>query len=272
MSKIAAHRVGGNREGNGADPVSMEATARFGIFELDPRRRELRRKGVRVPLQQQPLALLHLLLARQGDIVSREQIEQTLWPDDRIIDFERSINTAIRKLRRALRDDAGAPTYIETVPRAGYRLMIPVTGGTEKKQAPCAIGVLPLRDLTGTPDPRHFVDGLTDALITELARGTRLRVVSRCTMSRYKDSQQSLPEIARELNVQAVVEGSVLRSENRIRISARLLDATEDRHLWAQAYDRNLQDTFRLSDEIADAIASSAAQALSDRASSCRPS
>ncbi len=250
-------------QGAAARPVEQGIT-RFGLFELDLRRRELRRKGIKVALQHQPFEILKLLVAHRGDFVTRELIQETLWPDGRFVDFERSINTAIMKLRQALRESASSPAYIETVPRSGYRLIAPIEeDALERKPDIIAIAVLPLQDFSGLPDGQYFVDGLTDALITEMARRSRLRVVSRLTMSRYKDSSLSVQEIAAELNVQAIVEGSVMRSADRIRISARLLDAIEDRHLWAQTYERELQDILRLHEEVATAIVSSAARALS---------
>ncbi len=119
-----------------------------------------------------------------------------------------------------------------------------------------------MKDLSGSPEGQYFVDGLTDALTTEMARRSQLRVVSRISMSRCKDAQHTVRQIAEELNVQAIVEGSILRSQSRIRISARLLDAIEDRHLWAQTYDRNLEDILLLSSEIATDIVSSVSRAL----------
>jgi TolB-like protein/Tfp pilus assembly protein PilF len=236
---------------------------RFGIFELDLRSSELRRKGVKVKLQQQPFEILRLLVAHPGQFVSRESIQKTLWPDNYFVDFEGSINTAMMKLRRALREDANSPTYIETVARNGYRWIAPIIGESPAQSKGIrAIAILPLQDLSGIPDSEYFVDGLTDALITEMAQRSELHVVSRMTTVRYKHSQQSMQQIAKELNVQAVVEGSILRSGDRIRVSARLLDAIEDRHLWAQTYDRNLQDILILQQDVVTAIVTSAALAL----------
>lgn len=243
-------------------PVAEPDIVRFGLFELDLRRAELRRKGVGIPLQHQPFEILRLLVAQHGDFVSRELIQQTLWPDGGGVDFERSINTAIMKLRQALRESASAPTYIETVPRSGYRLIAPLAGADETTPAIAAIAILPLRDLSSSPDTQYFVDGLTDGLITEMVRRSGLRVVSRISMSRYKHSHQSARAIAAELNVQAIIEGSILRSASRIRISARLLDAVGDRHVWAQTYDRNLEDILLLYQEIATDIVSCVSRAL----------
>lgn len=237
--------------------LSEPAVVRFGVFELDLRRRELRRKGVLIKLHQQPYEILALLVRHRGELVSRELIQQTLWPNGHFVDFERSINTAIRKLRRALRESASAPAYIETAPRVGYRLIAqvldqPAVAGIK------TIAILPLKDLSNDADAQFFVDGLTDALITEIARQSDLQVVSHDAMQSYRNSQKTAREIAAELEVEAVVEGSILRLGNRIRITVRLLDAVRDRHLWAQTYDRDLKDMLALQQELVTAIAGAA--------------
>lgn len=234
---------------------------RFGVFEVDLDRRELRRKRVPVKLQEQPFAILELLLLHRGNFVSRQEIQRTLWPDGHFVDFESSINTAVMKLRHALRENAASPAYIETVARKGYRLMAPIIEDGLSKDVH-SIAVLPLRELSGNLETQYFADGLTDMLITELAQQSGLRVISHLTMLRYKDSPLSLSQIAQELKVQAIVEGSILRAEGRIRISVRLLDAQADRHLWAQTYDRDLRDILFLQKEVAQAIVTSASRAL----------
>lgn len=234
---------------------------RFGVFEIDLDRRELRRKHVPVKLQEQPFAILELLLLHRGNFVSRQEIQRTLWPDGHFVDFEGSINTAVMKLRRALRDTAEAPAYIETVARKGYRMIAPIVEDGAAKDVH-GLAVLPLRDLAGQPETQYFADGLTDMLITELAQQSGLRVISHLTMLRYQDSPRSLSQIAQELDVQAIVEGSILRSGDRIRISVRLLDAQADRHLWAQTYDRDLRDILFLQKEVAQAIVASTSRAL----------
>lgn len=240
---------------------SESAVVRFGVFELDLRRRELRRNGVLIKLHQQPYKILALLVRHRGELVSRELIRQTLWPNDHFVDFERSINTAMRKLRRALRESASAPAYIETAPRVGYRLIAQVVEQrTEAKIN--AIAVLPLRDLSDDPDAQFFVDGLTDALTIEIARQSDLRVVSRTTAQGYRNSQKTAREIAAELGVEAIVEGTILRSGSRIRISARLLDAVRARDLWARIYDRDLRDILALQQEVVTAIAGATSHAV----------
>jgi TolB-like protein/Tfp pilus assembly protein PilF len=118
-----------------------------------------------------------------------------------------------------------------------------------------SIAVLPLDNLSGDPSQDFFVDGMTDELITDLAKIGALRVTSRTSVMRYKGTKKSLPEIARELNVEGIIEGSVTRSGNRVRITAQLLNAPTDRHLWAETYDRDLGDVLKLQSEVAEAIA-----------------
>ncbi|MBN1164865.1 MAG: protein kinase [Candidatus Krumholzibacteriota bacterium] len=118
-----------------------------------------------------------------------------------------------------------------------------------------SIAVLPLQNLSGDPAQEYFSDGMTEALITELSQIGALRVISRTSVMRYKDSEKSLPEIARELGVKAVVEGSALLAGERIRITAQLIEARTDRHLWARDYERELKDVLSLQKEVARAVA-----------------
>jgi|CZLA01.1.fsa_nt_gi serine/threonine-protein kinase len=117
-----------------------------------------------------------------------------------------------------------------------------------------SLAVLPLLNLSRDPEQDYFADGMTEALITDLAKSTDLRVISRTSVMHYKETEKPLPEIARELHVDAVVEGSVQRSENRVRITAQLIRAATDQHLWADSYERDLQDILGLQNEVAHAI------------------
>jgi TolB-like protein/Tfp pilus assembly protein PilF len=118
-----------------------------------------------------------------------------------------------------------------------------------------SIAVLPLSNLSGDPSEEFFSDGMTDQLITDLAKVGSLRVISRTSVMQYKGTRKTLPEIARELNVDSIVEGSVIRSGRRVRVTAQLLEASTDRHLWAETYDRDRGDVLRLQEEVAGAIA-----------------
>lgn len=288
-------------------PRASQPTARFGSFEVDFRAGELRKHGLRVRLQVQPFQILAMLLDRPGEVVTREELRQALWPSDTFVDFDHGLNNAINRLREALGDSAESPRYVETLLRRGYRFIAsveqaaprpaPATPGSPVETVAGAIprhtvkswtlaaamlgvavmlffglratvwrhkasatasaprirslAVLPLENLTGDPSQDYFVDGMTDVLITDLAQISTLRVISRTSVMHYKGTKKTLPEIARELNVDAVVEGTAARSGERVRISAQLIHAATDQHLWAKNYERDLRDVLALQDEVA---------------------
>jgi DNA-binding winged helix-turn-helix (wHTH) protein len=184
---------------------------RFGVFEVDIAKEELRRRGVQVKLQRQPFQILSLLLECRGEIVTREQIRKTLWPEDQFVGFEQSISTAVLRLRRALRENTAAPVYIESVARKGYRFIAPIVKveNAQGKSSIRAIAVLPFQDFSKAEDTKYFVDGFTDSLVTEMALRSDLRVAPRITTERYRNAQEDSRRIANELDVQAVVEGSL---------------------------------------------------------------
>jgi TolB-like protein/Flp pilus assembly protein TadD len=226
-------------------------TIRFGAFELDGHAGELRKQGLKIRLQEQPLRVLQMLVANPGQLVSREELRTALWPSNSYIDFDQGLNRAINKLREALGDSAENPRFIETLARRGYRFF----GDTCSEQRLIrSLLVLPLENLSRDPEQEYFADGLTEALITCLAKISALRVVSRTTAMVYKGVRKPLPEIARELNVEGIVEGTVMRAEGRARISAQLVHAPSDTHLWADIYDRDLRDVMALQMEVATAI------------------
>jgi TolB-like protein/DNA-binding winged helix-turn-helix (wHTH) protein len=284
---------------------------RFGTYEFEPRTGELRKQGIRIRLEGQPLAILRMLLERPGELVTREELQKELWPADTFVDFEHSLNAAIKRLRGALNDSANAPRYVETLASRGYRFMAPLNGipaapdagvaegaGVESdaktssklhqwrlwsvaagtllaaviagwawrkpivsmlspSSAPMirSLAVLPLENLTGDASQEYFADGMTDALITDLAQIGTLRVISRTSIQRYKGVRKPLPEIARELGVDGIVEGTVMRSGSRIRITSQLIYAPADQHLWAHSYERDLKDVVALQADVAQAIA-----------------
>jgi len=288
-------------------------TYRFGPFEFQPRTGELRKQGRKVRLREQPGQILTLLLARPGELVTREEARQALWPGDTFVDFDVGLNSAVKRLRDALDDSAEQPRFVETLPRRGYRFIaaieadapaaehveaIPpasplpevVTAGTTDRRWPklaiaalavlgavgavlalrarpgppavpttagpiTSIAVLPFENLSGDREQDYFVDGMTDALITSLAQLRALRVISRTSVTQYKKTDKLLPRIAADLNVEAVVEGTVVRSGNRVRVTAQLVHAATDRHLWARSYERELSDILTLQAELAGAIA-----------------
>src|SRR5436853_6617860 len=204
------------------DLRSARTSVRFGPFELDQDAGELRKGGTKVRLQEQPLQILEILLGQPGKVVTREELRQQIWSSDTFVDFDHGINNAIKRLREALGDTAETPQYIETLPRRGYRFIGKIERGTPKFRS---LAVLPLENLSHDPEQEYFAEGLTEALITTLAKIGELRVVCRTTAMLYKDVHKPLREIARELEVDAIVEGTVLRAGQRVRITAQLIDA-----------------------------------------------
>jgi TolB-like protein/DNA-binding winged helix-turn-helix (wHTH) protein/Flp pilus assembly protein TadD len=302
------------------EPLRHPPIVRFGTYEVALHSGELRKAGVKIRVQQQPMKLLETLLERPGEVVTREELRGRIWANESFGDFDQAVNIAIAKLRGALGDSAENPQYIETLPKRGYRFIAEVTvvdtdvptksqestagdrRGTEpghqlqdaeltvtsklrlwptrrvivvltlvlsllilavwlfhsRGHPPTGIrslAVLPLDNLSGDPTQDYFADGMTDELITDLAQIRALRVISRTSVMGYKGVRKPLPEIARELNVDAVVEGTVLRSGDQVRITAQLIQAPADKHLWAESYEGNLRDTLALQKEVARNIA-----------------
>lgn len=282
----------------------------FEGFELDLRRYELRRNGRVLKLEKIPMELLILLVSRNGDLVTREEIVEKLWGKDVFIETEHGINTAIRKLRQALGDDPENPRFVKTVVGKGYRFSATITSPPEQAEAlplkdqenvPAAaseflkhkrwfwgaaialvlvlglllaanvagfrdrltgkntqissLAVIPLENLSGDKSQEFFADGMTDELITDLAQNSNLRVISRTSVMRYKATRKPLPEIARELGVDAIVEGTMERAGNRVRVRAQLIRASDDRHMWAESFERDLPDVLGLESEVASSIA-----------------
>jgi TolB-like protein/DNA-binding winged helix-turn-helix (wHTH) protein len=324
---------------NWGSPLEMPTRARrlrFGAFEADLHSGELRKHGLKLKLQDQPFQVLGLLLERSGEVVTREELRQKLWPAETFVDFDVGLNTAIKRLRDALGDSAETPRFVETLPRRGYRFIAPTEevsgsfvrreaaenpapGGTEAEvlshrtglgAAAANVGepkierswtkttrvgiwlalatavvllalflglnlresrgrlpgradaghirslaVLPLDNLSGDPSQEYFVDGMTDALITNLSKISALRVISHTSVNHFKGTKESLHEIATELQVDAVVEGSVEREADRVRITANLVQAFPEKHLWAESYDRDLRSILDLESEVARRIA-----------------
>jgi len=249
---------------------------RFGAFELDLRSGELRKKDKdgdkKVPLQDQPFQLLSLLAQSAGEVVSREELRARLWPDDTFVDFEDGLNKAIQKIRTALGDSARNPQYVETLTLRGYRFICPVEpvwGNGSGPPAPdrariLSLAVLPLQNLTGDPAQEYFAEGMTEELTNTFAQIRALRVIARYSSAMYKDRQKRMPEIARELGVEGVVDGSVRRSHDFVRITAQLVHGPSGRNLWTGGYTRELRDALALQMEVAMAIATEVQIRLSE--------
>ena len=232
---------------------------RFDQFQLDVTTGELRKSGAPVKLPPQPARVLVLLARNAGRLVTREDIQREVWRTDTFVDFEQGLNYCLKEIRAALGDDARAPKFIETLPKRGYRFLASIDRAAAPAVASAKIGiaVLPFENLSGDPEQEYFSDGLTDEMITRLGRlnPARLGVIGRTSAMKFKASRQTIAEIGRELGVAYVLEGSVRRSSTRVRITARLVQAGDQTHVWTESYDRSFDDVLTLQGDIAQAIA-----------------
>ena len=232
-------------------PQSSRGSVRFGGFELDAHAGELRRGGTKVRLQEQPFASLRLLLESPGEIITREELRQKIWPSDTFVDFDHGINNAIKRLREALGDTAETPLYIETLPRRGYRFLQRAEGSVQE----ASIAVLPFLSLSADPENEIFADGMCEEIICALMQIQSLHVVARTSSFAFKGKHLDLRVIGEQLKVRTLLEGSVRRSGNRLRITAQLVNAEDGYHLWSETYDREMQDVFAIQEDIAQSIA-----------------
>src|SRR5512134_2104620 len=196
----------------------------FGPFELDARTGELRKRGKRIRLAPQPASLLTLLATRPGQLVTRDEIRRHLWEGGVVVEYERSLNACLAHLRATLGDRADAPRYIETSPRRGYRFIASIQRWRPFPQP--MVAVLPFVNLTSDPALEYFVDGLTVALITELASISALRVISHQSVLHLKGSSRRLPEIASDLGADALIEGSAVFEAEGVRLNVQLVAAS----------------------------------------------
>jgi TolB-like protein/lipoprotein NlpI len=206
----------------------------FAQFTLLPTEKRLLCEGKAVPLAPKVFDTLVLLVENQGRLIQKEELLKTLWPNSVVEEVALAHN--VSQLRKALGDPVENPRFIETVPKRGYR-------------------VLPLENLSGDKEQEYFAEGITDALTTELAQIGSLRVISRTSATQFKGSRESLPQIGRDLKVDALVEGTVARAQGRVRVTAQLIAASSDHHLWARTYERDVKDVLALQDEVARDIA-----------------
>jgi TolB-like protein/tetratricopeptide (TPR) repeat protein len=260
-------------------PLERESDVRrFGTFEVDLRARELRKGGIRIRLQDQPFEILAMMLDRPGELVTREELRQRLWPAGTFVDFEHSLNAAVKRLRAALGDDADNPRFVETLHRRGYRFVAPVDSdrpgrhlravvprsAPRPEAASVRLVVLPFANLSNDTTQEYFSDGLTEEMITQISRLSpgKLGVIARTSSMLFKRSAKGACEIGRELAVDYLLEGSVRFEGDRIRITAQLIEARTETHLWAETYDRRMEDTLIMQSEVAARIARSLAMEL----------
>jgi DNA-binding winged helix-turn-helix (wHTH) protein len=232
---------------------------RFGTFEANLRTGELRKRGIRIALQEQPLRILAALLEKPGEVVSRDELCKRLWPAGTFVDFEHSLNAAVRRLRTTLGDDAEVPRFIETIHKRGYRFLalsdvLPRPAPSPGRTSPATIAhivrnrarvaVLPFGPFDG------FTDGLTEEAITQLAQACprNIGVIARASVERAHREGGGAAEIGRALSADY--------------LTAQLIESQEETHLWANTFDRLMTDTLTVQTEVAGEIARAVTEAL----------
>ena len=234
--------------------------AEHGTFTLDLKAHELLRAGHPVKLERIPMELLFLLMERRGQLVTRQEIVDRLWGKDRFLDVDNSINTAIRKLRRAFGDDPESPSFVQTHPGMGYRFIGEITVSGENSTASrrrIMLAVLPFENLSEDREHEYFGDGLTEETIAILGQVNpkQLGLIARTSIMAYKRTAKTIGEIGRELSVDYILESSVRREGNRVRIACQLILVRDQTHLWAKVFERDLPSILSLQVELGQLIA-----------------
>ena len=294
-------------------------TVRFDDFELDRGAFELRRAGRAVPIERIPLELLFLLVEHRGELVTRQEILDRVWGKHVFVDTDNAINTAVRKIRLALRDNPESPRFLHTVPAKGYRFDAQILQGpgadvsiaaplpppsaavgvgpqqrrwalwialaaaifvfaaystrmywsqrTKASSGKVMLVVMPFVNMNDDPRQDYFVDGITEEMIAQLGSldPARLGVIARTSSMQYKGAHKDAAQIARELGASYLLEGSVRRDGQRIRVTAQLIQANDQTHLWADSFDRDLNDILKLQSEVARDIAARIQLTLSEQ-------
>jgi len=231
----------------------------LGRLRLDIAKRQLTRDGSPVQLSTRAFDILCVLAGANGELVSKDELMARVWPG--VVVEENNIQVHVSALRKALDDGKNGDTYLITVPGRGYRLIglkpSRSAAGDTRENLPLSaisskplLAVLPFQNMSGDPEQEYFADGMVDEIITGLSRIKWLSVVSRNSSFIYKSKPVTITEVAEKFGVRYVLEGGVRKAGNRVRITAQLIDAKSDTHLWADQYDRVLQDIFALQDEI----------------------
>jgi TolB-like protein len=236
----------------------------FGDVEVDPRGHQLYRNGSEIKLQDLPFQILKRLLKKPGQIVTRTELRRQLWPADTFVDFEAGLNTAIRKLRNALGDDARAPRFLETVPRHGYRLIAHTQNNSRRRRGSLdSIAVLPFRNEGENPETEYISEGITESLIRALSELPAVRkVIARNSVFRYRTGDTDPQAVGRDLGVRALLMGKLLLHNDEVSISVELLDARDSRYLWGERYNCKVAAIQSLHNNIAHEVSLHLQQSL----------
>jgi len=227
----------------------------FEDFRLEVSKRLLFRQGQPVRLTPKAFDTLLVLVQRKGEVISKDELMRQVWPDTVV--EENNLNQNISTLRRVLGENRGENRYIATVPGQGYRFVpaVEISGFAQLATEPVTVAVLPFVNLSSDPDSEFFADGITEEIINALVQIRSLRVVARTSAFSFKGKQVDLRSVGATLNAGTLLEGSVRRSGDRVRIVAQLINAADGYHVWSERYDGELQDIFQVQDEIARTIA-----------------
>jgi adenylate cyclase len=245
----------------------------------------LLKAGEKVPLGPRPFEVLLYLIKKHDGVVTKQELFAQIWGTDFVTDS--ALTQVIKEIRLALGDDAQSPKYIRTVHRKGYQFIAPLSDGnnvakrwwrvlrfalvlsaavililaiqlwvkpTEPQFPPNSIAVLPFVNMSSDPEQEYFSDGISEELLNLLSKIPELRVISRSSSFAFKGEKPDIPTVAKKLNVAHVLEGSVRKAGDQVRISAQLIDARSDTHIWSETYDRELENIFDVQDEISEAI------------------
>lgn len=251
---------------------AMPEVIRFGLFELDLQEHELRKRGLRLRIETKPLQILELLLEHPGELITRKEIQEALWPDTHVA-FEYSLNTAVNKLRAVLGDSAENPRFVETIARRGYRFIGAVRPQSPKEASnaddataaarggasstvPISLAVLPFQNLGERADLEYLSDGMGEAVIRRVSQIPGVRVMAWSTVLRYKRGDLEPLAVGRELAVQSVLVGRIAPREETVTLNLELVDVANGAHMWGEEYSRSWNDIQMLPGEIARELTS----------------
>lgn len=220
----------------------------FGSYELDPENGALRKHGIGIRLREQAIQVLIALLERPGDLVTRDELRRRLWRDGTVVDFEVGLNTAISRLRRALNDPVRSSRFIETVPKRGYRFV-----GSIAKQP--SLAVMPFVGRGLDQEGEYFCSGLTEELISTCWRIEGIRVAGHATVSRFRDQPYNPTHAARELGVDAILEGSIRRMPDLFRVNLHLIDGQDGFEIWSERFDVDPKSLFNIAEHVTAQVA-----------------
>ncbi|HEV8712695.1 MAG TPA: winged helix-turn-helix domain-containing protein [Candidatus Binatia bacterium] len=235
--------------------MAADTSFSFGAFRVDTQNACIWRGTEMLKLTPKAFAVLHYLVTHPGRLVTKDELFTAVWQETVVSDV--ALSVCVRELRKGLEDDAKTPLYIETVHRRGYRFIAAMTQETQPvlplPDKP-SIVVLPFTNMSGDPGQDYFSDGITEDLTSDLCKISSLFVIARNSAFTYKGKAVKVQDVSREMGARYVLEGSVRKAGDWVRISAQLIDATTGYHLWSERYDRPLKDIFALQDEIVQKI------------------